>query len=611
MKKTVFGVTACLTAALCVLVGVGTGNVRAVAEETTSQVGYASIYESKTKLTCAPTVLAEVKDEESLTRFTESETPPSTLILHVNDTLQVKDLNGNVLCSLNEALDKIGKKCAAAVYVENETQAAALVEYCALSKAQDIFAIASESVLLKSAVSGYTYLLGILDVRGKTITYGEACSEANLGMAKIVLADKETFTYSDNRMLKALQVSVWTEANGESEVFDAMYENYTGILTEDPEKVYGAYEKLTTKTLSDTSVFVGHRGSSGAYPENSVEACRFAIDCGVEAIEYDVHLTKDKQVVVMHDDDISTTTNGTGKASEMTLAQIRQYKLVGSNGATVEIPTLADMLEAFKNDDVIHYIEYKANNTELVGYVQDEIEKAGMEDKVLFISFYSDVLTESQTAMPQIPIGQLWGNYDTRDYLAALESAVVKFYAAGKTNHCAYTYLYKQYIETGRHRGVTANGYTFTGESWQKYFYYDMGSLTLDDPTGIGAMPLRISAEDVTLKVGEAFAPVGQIVTATDSYQGKCSLIFLDDGGESFTSENGEYTALSAGEYEAVLTYTYDDTYAVLSQTVTITVEASDGNGGCSSVVDGSLFTGGALALVGVSAILAKKRKED
>lgn len=549
-----------------------TAKIAVTEAETASQAGLVDVYESKTRLACAPTVLMNVDDMKDL-ELAQSDTPPSTLILRVNDSLEVVDKEENTLCSLDEAMNQIEKKCVVAVCVENETQSAALVEYCTANRTQDIFVLAKDGELLAKTVKAYTYLLGILDVRGKTLSYQETSGQATLASAKIVLADCGAYTYTDNRMLKALQVSVWTEANGEKQLFDAMYENYTGILTDDCASVYAAYEKMKERTLSDTSVVVGHRGSSGQYPENSIEAARYAIEQGVEAIEYDIHLTKDNKIVVMHDADISTTTNGSGLVAEMTLEEIQKYRLQSAGLQSVKIPTLADMLAAFKDENVIHYIEYKAQNVAMVEYVKAEIEAAGMEGKVLFISFFSDVLEKSQEMMPNIPIGQLWGYFDTRDYNGSLEEAVSTFYAKGKTNHCAYTYLYKQYIEAARHRGITANGYTFVAEdSWQKYFYYDMGSLTVDRPALIGDMPLRVQASDFSVEVGESFTPRGEIATATKSYDGDCSLVFLGDSSGAFTEENGMYVANEAGVYEIILQYTYDDTYAVLSKTIEITV---------------------------------------
>jgi len=60
---------------------------------------------------------------------------------------------------------------------------------------------------------------------------------------------------------------------------------------------------------------VGHRGFSGVAPENTVASFKKAMEIGVDMIELDVHLSKDGQVVVIHDDTLNRTTNGKGKVS--------------------------------------------------------------------------------------------------------------------------------------------------------------------------------------------------------------------------------------------------------------------------------------------------------
>ena len=68
-----------------------------------------------------------------------------------------------------------------------------------------------------------------------------------------------------------------------------------------------------------------HRGASADAPENTMEAFRLAVDIAADGIELDVHLTKDGEVVVIHDDTIDRTSNGTGKVSDMTLEELRRF----------------------------------------------------------------------------------------------------------------------------------------------------------------------------------------------------------------------------------------------------------------------------------------------
>ena len=57
---------------------------------------------------------------------------------------------------------------------------------------------------------------------------------------------------------------------------------------------------------------IAHRGASGYAPENTMEAFKLAIEMGADAIETDVHLTKDGEVVIIHDEKVDRTTNGIG-----------------------------------------------------------------------------------------------------------------------------------------------------------------------------------------------------------------------------------------------------------------------------------------------------------
>ena len=71
-------------------------------------------------------------------------------------------------------------------------------------------------------------------------------------------------------------------------------------------------------------IITGHRGAANLVAENTLLSMQTAIDLGVDQIETDVHLTKDQQLVIMHDQTVDRTTNGTGRVAESTLAQIKR-----------------------------------------------------------------------------------------------------------------------------------------------------------------------------------------------------------------------------------------------------------------------------------------------
>ena len=70
---------------------------------------------------------------------------------------------------------------------------------------------------------------------------------------------------------------------------------------------------------------IGHRGAKGEMPENTLMAFQYALDIGVHALELDIHLTKDKKIVVIHDNSINRTSNGKGNINNLTLKELQQY----------------------------------------------------------------------------------------------------------------------------------------------------------------------------------------------------------------------------------------------------------------------------------------------
>jgi len=92
---------------------------------------------------------------------------------------------------------------------------------------------------------------------------------------------------------------------------------------------------------------VAHRGDSANYPENTLLAFRKALEIGVEMIEFDVHLTADDALVLIHDSAVDRTTDGTGSVRELSLAQIKALDTgVGKyqRSAGERIPTLEEAL---------------------------------------------------------------------------------------------------------------------------------------------------------------------------------------------------------------------------------------------------------------------------
>ncbi|WEV71198.1 glycerophosphodiester phosphodiesterase family protein [Lactobacillus sp. ESL0785] len=103
------------------------------------------------------------------------------------------------------------------------------------------------------------------------------------------------------------------------------------------------------------TIIFGHRGYPAKFAKNSLEGFRHAIKNGAEGVEFDVHLTKDGIPVVMHDEKVDRTTDGTGYIKDFTLKQLRQLHL--TNGEPV--PELQELFTLLDGQDILINLEFK------------------------------------------------------------------------------------------------------------------------------------------------------------------------------------------------------------------------------------------------------------
>jgi len=169
-------------------------------------------------------------------------------------------------------------------------------------------------------------------------------------------------------------------------------------------------------------LMIAHRGYRAKYPENTLAAFRAAADAGVQMIELDVTLTRDRKMVVIHDDTLDRTTDGTGRVCDFCLAQLKQLD-AGSwfhaCFAGERIPTLAEVLDMASNRMMVN-IEIKPEAFEpsapadaIEHQVMDLVRKHSAEDAVLISSFEHKIL-ERISLFPDPPaLGVLTENMST------------------------------------------------------------------------------------------------------------------------------------------------------------------------------------------------------
>lgn len=160
-------------------------------------------------------------------------------------------------------------------------------------------------------------------------------------------------------------------------------------------------------------LIIAHRGASTYAPENTIAAFQVAFELGADGIELDVTLTRDGVPVVIHDDTVDRTTDGSGAVAQMTLTEIRSLDAGSWYNAQFRgerIPTLADVLQAFGRRGVIN-IELKGSELKgdgLEAAVIQAVESAGLQQSVILSSFNPIRLWRAARISPQIERGLLY-----------------------------------------------------------------------------------------------------------------------------------------------------------------------------------------------------------
>ncbi|MBS3135863.1 hypothetical protein J4401_02790 [Candidatus Woesearchaeota archaeon] len=125
---------------------------------------------------------------------------------------------------------------------------------------------------------------------------------------------------------------------------------------------------------------IGHRGAMGEEPENTLLGIRKALEY-VDGAEIDVHLTKDKKFIVMHDDTVNRTTNGKGKVRDFTAKEIRELDA----GKGEKVPFLQEVIGIVKQSSAMLFIELKCDNAEEL--LAKEVMDSGIMDRIVVKSF--------------------------------------------------------------------------------------------------------------------------------------------------------------------------------------------------------------------------------
>ncbi len=224
--------------------------------------------------------------------------------------------------------------------------------------------------------------------------------------------------------------------------------------------------------LTDDFIIIAHRGASAYAPEHTLPAYDLAVHSGADYIEIDLQMTKDGELIALHDPELDRTTNGSGLANALTLDKIKALEagswfneefpqLADPAYEKVKIPTLEEIFQRY-GKSVNYYIETKSPGmeVELIKLLRKH-SQVQSESKVIIQSFHSKSLRKIHKLEPGIPLIQLY-RYSGKARLTNRGLRSLKKYASGIGAN--FGKVDEEYIKKAHRHGLAVHLFTVNSD---------------------------------------------------------------------------------------------------------------------------------------------------
>lgn len=547
-------------------------------------------------------LIAKPESLEDIQKYADKEdqTRPTAILAEVDSELSLKSCSGKELCSVSELLPLLNGAVMPVFRVKDADTAQKLAQELAEINYPDAYILADAEALKKAKAVNVNFY-GALDLSSDQSEINDASlarirSEVNSAGAKTVLLPQR---YADKEYVQFLQkgiITVWLESEAENDAIACrlLVSGANGYVTGSPDNIISAFKYFDKDAMLRRTFVIGHRGIPAMAPENTLEGAIKAYQKGADIVEVDIYVTKDNELVILHDGELSRTTTGRGHIESYTLAELK--KLSANNQfpnsaefADSKIPTMREFFEEFKDTDLGFFIEIKtgkANCCDLLKDLIDEYAAYGMENRCTVISFSMAQIENSRAKLEGVSAGYLCQNLITDKSISSrLNNIMAQLLPRNATFSTAYTGVGKQAIQALAWRGITTWPWTYRNQKdYYSYFKTDAGGLTTDYSNWSTALAhtLNVPAQSVSLSVSESFTASGSLVT----YERK-SLELPDDaelilisGADVINTDGLSITGAKAGTAVYMIKVRRqinpDLVYTLYSQPVEVTVKAAD-----------------------------------
>ncbi|MCL1872994.1 MAG: cohesin domain-containing protein, partial [Clostridiales bacterium] len=388
----------------------------------------------------------------------------------------------------------------------------------------------------------------------------------------------------------------------------AVTSGVTGIITSDPLKLKEDTSIYTTRTLTRRPFIIAHRGLSSQAPENTCPSYELAIAAGADMMECDVYITKDGEIIFLHDDYFSRTTDISAnfntlftaeeraaigrtaaqvRPQDLTLEQIKRLNAAGWAHSTyapssrggwaglgydfVEIPTLREVLElmiggdeesGYSAKDMILVIELKDGNvnhvTPTYEVIREVSEEYGVDmfNQVVFISFQDAEIRHMLNNHPNAPTGRLTAVTSSTDTITHVKNILNTVLPLNSTYNPTYSNINQAKIAQLMARGLSLWPYTINdAANYRNYIDYSISGITTDYANRASESVMGITAEKSKYVTMPGKAAVIKSISLTNQKNeaGLSSEIVVIDGEENVVSIDGNAVTVLPGTCATVL----------------------------------------------------------
>ena len=540
-----------------------------------------AVQDTGTRAAMAPTLVQPMAARTQL-----AGSGASNALFRIDSSLNLRSDSGESLASLAHYLAQADRLTIPVLRIADAATVSALAAFAVQNDLGDVTLLSDNVELLAQARQAIPAVRTAVDFSALTSLGNkdilQVVSATNRAKAKIAVLPAAMTNRTTVAHLQRLLLTPWavSSAATPAAAAEVLVTGVNGVIAADAGVYTAVLRKLPAHTLLRKPLVTGHRGMPSTTDENTLEGAQAAVAAGADAVENDIYMTTDNHLVIMHDDTVDRTTTGKGRIETMTLAEVKALKTKVGGYA---VPTLQEFFTAFKGRNLSHFIELKSNTAGIVPLLKQELEKAGVKDQVVAISFSGDQLNRMAATLPEISTGFLNSNVDTGDVGVSLRNILNATQLYSSTYNPSYGSGPTQAtMEAAKHRGTTFWPWTVNNQSdFHRLYSYGTHGITTDYAHWAKDFPVAIAATtSATAAVGVAFSVPVALTSQIGAASAATSnpLVVLDGAPAHTVAANGSVTFTAPGTATVLPGYTYkmgdgSYSYTIFAKPMTVTVK--------------------------------------